>query len=270
MLKLVKYEFRKALGVFLALLGCVAALEVYFLIALETEQETHMAASMILLVLCAFAAAVFVFVRGITSYSGELNSKTSYLVFMTPNPTAKVVGSKFLYTFFNGLLFAALLAALAGLDFVMMLRKFDEYESFMMGMKSLLSMNGVYVDQILYAGLFMVVYAFLSVISTIAVAYFAITLSHTLFRDKKWRWLPALVIFIGVTWLVNWICGQFPSAVDQMTMVEFGEREDVVIVADAMWSVVVPSLLPTAGVSLIVILASLFGCSALLEHKVSL
>ena len=40
----------------------------------------------------------------------------------------------------------------------------------------------------------------LSLLTFFAMAYFAITLSHTLFRDKKWRTWVALLIFVGVYW----------------------------------------------------------------------
>lgn len=275
MLKLLKYEFRKAQSAFLTLLGLTAALELYFLYALYQRKEDHMAISMVLLVLCAYAVAIFVFVRGVTSYSGELKSKSSYLIFLTPNSTLKIMGSKYLYTFVNGLFFAALFAVLAGFDFLLGLQRFGEYEDFLEGMQALLRMNGVYVDQILYGVLFIVAYAFLSILSTIAVAYFAITIGHTLFRDKKWRWVPSLVLFFALVWAINWICGQFPSAWDELVMIDptrsaTSTEVTVQVTADAFQKVIIPSLLPTAGVSVVTIVASLFGCSALLEHKVSL
>lgn len=274
MLNLLKYEFRKALNSFLVLLGLIAGLEVYFLFALKKESEGHMVAALIMLMMCAFVAAVFVFIRGVSSYSGELKSRSSYLIFMTPNSTLKIVGSKFAYTFVNGLFFAALFAAVAVGDFALMLHEFGEYESFMNSMKHALSMYGVYVDQIGYGILFMIVYAFLSVLSVIAIAYLAITVSHTLFRDKKWRWLPQLALFIGLSWLVNWACAQFPSALDELTMVEARVYNTTIAVTNigeqSLWDAVIPSLLPTAGISLLTILLSWIGCAVLLEKKVSL
>lgn len=275
MLKLVKYEFRKALGMFLALIGVTAALEVFFLVSLYREHEDGLIISMVLLMLCVYAVALFVFIRGVTSYSGELKNKSSYLVFMTPNSCRKIVGSKFVYTFVNGLLFVALFAVLAVMDIGLAMGKYYEYGTFWEGIKGMLSLYGVYVDQILYGGLFVVAYVFLSVLATVGVAYFAITVSHTLFRDKKWRWLPALVLFAALTWGINYVCGKFPSAMDQLVMVDmerFGMEREVTmqIAANTMRDIIVPSLLPLAGVSLATILASWLGCSALLEHKVSL
>lgn len=273
MLKLVKYEFRKAQAAFLALLGVEAALEAYFLISMLRDQQDHMAISAVLLMLCVYAAAIFVFIRGVTSYSGELKSKSSYLIFMTPNSTVKIMASKYLYTFVNGLFFTALTGGVVALDYFLSLKHFGEYENFLSGLKSMLSMNGIYVDQILYGVLFALAYAFLSILSTIAIAYFAITIGHTLFRDKKWRWLPSLILFGLLTWGVNWICGQFPSAWDQLVMVNmtmYGAETELQLNANALSEVIIPSLLPTMGVSLAVILVSLFGCAALLDRRVSL
>ena len=57
MLKLIKYEFRKSMGAFWALLGVAAAVEAYFLISLRAGKDDHVAVSMLLLFLCAFAGA---------------------------------------------------------------------------------------------------------------------------------------------------------------------------------------------------------------------
>lgn len=275
MLKLIKYEFRKAQTAFLVLLGITAALEAYYLVSLHLEREEHFIISILLLMVCAYAVAIFAFVRGVNSYSSELKSRSSYLIFMTPNSTLKIMGSKFLYTFANGLFFAVLFSALACWDIVLMMKKFGEYEDFLNGLNMFLGMYGVHLDRIAYAGLFMVAYMFLSVLSVIAIAYLAITLSSTLFRDKKWRWIPTLVLFFGMTYGVSWLNGLFPSPVnelvamgDSMAMME--EAEMVGAAADMLWDVIVPALIPAAGISLGTILVSLFGCAAMLKYKVSL
>ena len=273
MLKLVKYEFRKARSALLALLGIAAVLEVYFLASLYSNHEDNMVVAGVLLFFCAYAAAIFVFVRGVTSYSGELKNTSSYLIFMTPNSTLKIMGSKYLYTFVNGLFFTVLFAVLTAVDTALALRQYGELNSFLETVRSFFSLYGVYLDQIGYGILFMLLSVLLSVLSTIAVAYFSITIGHTLFRDKKWRWLPSLVLFFALTWAINWLIGQFPTAWDQMVVVNSSVGDSTVqmeVTANAMVSVVIPSLLPAAGVSLATILLSLFGCAALLDKKVSL
>ena len=81
------------------------------------------------------------------------------------------------------------------------------------------------------------------------------------------------MLFFALTWAINWLIGQFPTAWDQMVVVNSSVGDGTVqmeVTANAMVSVVIPSLLPAAGVSLATILLSLFGCAALLDKKVSL
>ena len=104
MLKLIKVEFRKGLVGALVLLGIAAALQAYYLISLYSSREGHTIAAALLLVWVTFAMGVFVFARGITAYSRELGSRTGYMLFLTPNPSLKIIGSKFLYTFLLALL----------------------------------------------------------------------------------------------------------------------------------------------------------------------
>ena len=276
MFKLVKYEFRKARTATLALLGVAAALEIYFLASLYlSDTQDGVIASGLLLFFCAYAAAIFVFVRGVTSYSGELKNKSSYLIFMTPNSSLKIMGSKYLYTFLNGVLFAALFAALFALDMALTLDVMGELTAFLQAMQTALSLYGVYLDQFSASAAFMLLYLLLSILSTFAVAYFAITIGHTLFRDKKWRWLPSLALFFALTWAVSWLCAQFPVPWEQADAARvIMEREAgavrVEATANLLIGEVVPALMPSMGVCLGTILLSLFGCAALLEKKVSL
>ena len=119
----------------------------------------------------------------------------------------------------NGLFFTVLFAVLTAVDTALALRQYGELNSFLETVRSFFSLYGVYLDQIGYGILFMLLSVLLSVLSTIAVAYFSITIGHTLFRDKKWRWLPSLVLFFALTWAINWLIGQFPTAWDQMVVV---------------------------------------------------
>lgn len=273
MIRLLKYEFRKALTGLLVLLGITAALEVWFLGGLAMDEESHCVIAAVLLFFCAYAVAIYVLVRGVTSYSGELKSRSSYLIFMTPNSCLKIVGSKFLYTFVNAMLFFVLYGVLAAVDVALMMDYYGELESFWTMVSGFLNANGVYVDQIGLGVLSLLIYAFLSILSTIAIAYLAITLSHTLFHERKWRWMPSLALFCLMSWGVSKINSLLPSATDHLAMVEntyavAGKEAEIVIAAG--FSDLIPYLLPSAGVSLAVILISLFGCAALLEKKVSL
>jgi len=278
MLKLLKYEFRKARTSLITLLAITGALEIYFLLSMQMREEEHIAIAILALMFSAFAAALFVMIRSITTYSDELKDKSSYLLFMTPCSSLKIVGSKFLYTFANSLLFSVLFGGLAVFDIRLFLDYFNDYEEFVMEVNELLTAYGVPVSQLLWYALFFVAFGFLSILSTAAIIYLAITIGHTLFRDKKWRWLPSLGLFFGLNSLITEINNHFTESVsvERFAALErnfSGMRNaggNVTVAVNVLSEVFIPSLLPVAAVSIAVILISLLSCAWMLDKKVSL
>ncbi|MBQ8202524.1 MAG: hypothetical protein IJZ74_12240 [Clostridia bacterium] len=274
MLKLIKYEFRKALTAMLVLLGITAGIEAYFLIAMHMENAMHLMISIVMLMCCTYAVAIYVFIRGVTTYSAEMKNRSAYLIFMTPNSGLKIMGSKYLYTFVNGVLFAGVYALLAYLDIVMILKEAGEYESFAAELNEFLLSYGLHMDQLGLAVLIIVLDIFLSLLSFFAIAYLAITLSHTLFRDKKWRGAAALGIFFLLNWGVRELTGLLPSAIDELVIYENAATIQITtqygLTKTATLNDILTAMLPAMGVSLATILISLFGCAWMLDKKVSL
>lgn len=185
MWKLLKYEFRRARTSLLTVLGVIAVLEMYFLISLGVDHMEHVVIAAVLMMFATYGAAVYVFVRGVASYASELKAKSAYLIFMTPNSGLKIMGSKYLYTFVNGILLGGVCGALGALDLSLIMMHEDDWQSFLRMMDIFLRVNqGVQTGQIVLAIVFYLVLVLLSLLTFFAMAYFAITLSHTLFRDK--------------------------------------------------------------------------------------
>lgn len=188
MWKLLKYEFRRARTSLLTVLGVIAVLEMYFLISLGVDHMEHVVIAAVLMMFASYGAAVYIFVRGVASYASELKAKSAYLIFMTPNSGLKIMGSKYLYTFVNGILLGGVCGVLGALDLSLIMMHEDDWQSFLRMMDIFLRVNqGVQTGQIVLAVAFYLVLMLLSLLTFFAMAYFAITLSHTLFRDKKWR-----------------------------------------------------------------------------------
>lgn len=276
MLKLLKYEFRKGLTTLLVMLGVTAALEAYFLIGLYTEadQGVHAVIAAFLLMGMAFGAFGVALVRGVTSYSNELKSRSAYLIFMTPHSTRKIMASKFLFTFTLGVLFAVLYGALGLLDVSLLLAHFGKWEEALAEINQFFRQSGFHLEQYVFAVIFALGYVALSVLSFCAVAYLAITLSHTFFRDKKWRGLAALVFFFLLNQGISLINGLFPQVFE---VLHYQDAPGLANVTAAYGIDTTPDfgslliyILPQACVSLVTILASLFGCAWMLEKKVSL
>lgn len=280
MLNLLKYEFRKALTAMLILLGGTLAAEAYFLYGMRVMEEKpeHLAISMLVLLLLSLVVYIFVLVRGVASYSGELKSRSSYLIFMTPNSTRKIMASKFLFTLILCIIFGGLYALIGFVDFRMLLEAVGEYEEFIEALNDMLMAMGVHTDQLIVGIVFTVILVGLSMLSFFAVAYLAITLSHTLFRDKKWRWVMALIFYFVINYALNTISTLFPMMYTSLqiytgpAVMYTAEGEMVIPEPDyaELFRTMFTFLLPQAVISLLTIVGSLFGCAWMLEKKVSL
>lgn len=276
MLKLLGYEFRKGLTGLLIMLGATAALEGYFLYGLyiNAEDGWHAALAAMLLVFMTLAMTIFVMVRGVTSYSGEMKSRSAYLVFMTPHSTLKIVASKFVFTFVLGLMMAALYGALGLLDIGLLLGRFGELEETIELINEAMTQAGFHLNQYVFAVLLSLLLVMLYALSVCAAAYLAVTISHTLFRDKSWRWLAALVLFWLLMQLVGTLYGLFPSPLEALVYQTAPGLAKITAVYDVQLTPeladLLPALAPHALTSVGVILASIFGCAWMLDKKVSL
>ena len=274
--KLLKYEFRKGLTGLLIMLGVTAALEGYFLYGLyiNAEDGWHAAIAAMLLVFMTMAMSVFVLIRGVTSYSGELKSRSANLVFMTPHSTRKIVASKFLYTFVLGLLMAAIYGALGLMDIGLLLHEFGELEEVLTTINDAMAQLGFHLEQYIFAAILGLLMVMLYALSFCAAAYLAVTISHTLFRDKSWRWLAALGLFWLLMQGVSAVYGLFSSPFDALVYQTAPGLANVSAAYDIKLTPelrdLLPALAPHALTSVCVILASLFGCAWMLEKKVSL
>lgn len=276
MFNLLKYEFRKSLTALLIMLGVTAALEGYFLygVYINPEDGWHAASAASLLMLMTFAMSIFVLIRGVTSYSGELKSRSAYLIFMTPHSTLKIVASKFLFTFVLGILAVAVYGALGMLDIVLLLDKFGELEEVISAINESMAELGFHLEQYIFAGVLGLLMVMLYALAFCAAAYLAVTISHTLFRDKGWRWLAALLFFWllmqGVSFVYSLFTSPFEALVYQTApgLTNLSATYDLHLTPSL--TELLPALVPHALASLGMIIASLVGCAWMLDKKVSL
>ena len=129
MFRLSKYELRKNRTALFVLLAGLAALQICFLIALRGKTQDYAIIWSTILVLYAVVCYFAVFIFAITNYYREINSKTSYLVFMTPVSALSIILSKMLTVLVLGVILAAALGALGWLDFSLFLNQYSVYKS---------------------------------------------------------------------------------------------------------------------------------------------
>ena len=73
-----------------------------------------------LLIIAASVSYFIVFIFGVITYYRELSSKSSYLIFMTPNSSLSIITSKLLYTLIIGIGISAIFIGFGVLDIFMM------------------------------------------------------------------------------------------------------------------------------------------------------
>lgn len=255
MLKLMKYEYKKNRGILLGLVLLVAGLELYFLISNGLEKLEHMGIAATFLVLATVICFFMVFILGITNYQKELGSKSSYLIFMTPNSSLKIIVSKFLYILALGCVTFLILGSLAIFDIKLVSIKANERFGIMEIVGDLARGFGVDLSQVWTAVLLEVIYFVVSFFSVVAIAYLAVTLSATFLQNNRFRGFISVVLFIVLMILVNWIDHRFIHS-----------NMFVAASSDNPIGYILPPMLYNA----VIVVASVFGCSVLLDKAVSL
>ena len=126
----------------------------------------------------------------------------------------------------------------------------------------------------IYGAVAVALYVLLSILSFASLTYVAVTLSNTLFRDRKWRGVVTLVIFFGLNWLLSKVSGMLPSALNELVVVENAGAAKISayygLQTTPTFNDILRAMLPSAGLSLAVVVASMLGCGWMLDKKVSL
>ncbi len=211
MLKLIKYEFIKSRVILIGLFGVFVALQIFTMYSINVYDTTLMATALMLLMLVAFTSFVMIFILGIQSYSKELHSKSSYMIFMTPNSTYKIIFSKILYT-----LFIALLATLIGfimfaLDLQLMINAMGTDATIDQIIKIISVGAGRTIQYYIHTGIVLLISLWISLFSSLCIAYLSITLSATAFATSKFKGLFSVIFFIAITFAINYIAKYIPS-----------------------------------------------------------
>lgn len=256
--KLIKYELRKNLGMLIAMLTSIGAVELYFLASLAMDKDTHVAVATVLMPIGCLLIALMVFILGVSSYSRELSQKSSYLIFMTPHSTLAIVASKVLYTVVLGVGFAALLGGLLVLDMPLVMDYFGEWRGFTMMLDNLLGMQSMSLAGFLFTALFFALTAFCHALSLVGLAYLSITLSATLLQNSKGRWVLSVAFFLLLAWL--------NTRLGSLWSYDVYSADTMLDTLDGALRACLPGLLQALGV----LLVSVFGSAWLLDRYVSL
>lgn len=255
MLNLLKYELKKNKAVLITLAFLVFGLEGYYLVSFAMDKLEHMGIASSFLALVSIISFVIVFILGITNYQKELCSKTSYMVFMTPNSSLKIIGSKLCYVLLLGIATAIVLGGLAVLDLGLLGTLVDEQYHIFDLINMLAEQLGINLSMMMGYSIIRLIYFILSVLSVVTVAYLAITLSATLLYNSRFRGIISVVFFILLMMAVTYINNHIIA-------------DDLVVEMD-LYDIFINSI-PGIVYNAVVMIGCMFGCSFLIDRQISL
>lgn len=254
MFKLSKYEIRKNILGLIILFGAIVGLEIYFVISALVESRNHTAIACVLLILATVVAYCGVLIYGVASYSKELNQKTGYMTFMTPISSFTIIGSKLLSTLAAGIFFVVLLGVFAIMDMAMFENVFPETKLFTGFIEELADMLGSSAGELWINVGINIIDMLIESFAIVAIAYLSITLTATVFQNKKWKGIVSILIFILTMVAVVKVASLIPEIYETTTK----------------WSQGIINLIPLIIYLAVVAVVSIFVSARLLDKKVSL
>lgn len=213
MLKLMKYEMRKTLFMKLALIAVTAITEIFFLIGYSRNVPKQQAITLLILALIALFGILFMGIQSIIALHRDMNTRQSYMLFMTPNSTYGILGAKVLENTLSTLIAGALYVGLIFLDVRLLLAKNGEIADSVRLLKSLLGSVGMNLDNFTFAGVASFVsYMLCSWVATVTSAYFADVIASSLLNGKKVGGFLSVLLFFGLSWAISELVAALPAA----------------------------------------------------------
>ncbi len=250
--KLIKYEFRKQLMSKLVVGIVIVALQVLFAIGLIINNADWGAIGFGGTIIVAVCSLLYFSFESIVTYSNDLKTKQSYMLFLTPRNMFQVVGAKLVTTILQIFVCGCAFAAIGISDLFLLCAKQRNVEEFLDILKGFIhAFTGVEIR--LAEVIYVILMLLIAWLVFVAMAMFSITLSATLLSNWKYKGVVSFIIFFVLDWCVV-------KVADLVTPTEFLESEYLVVNSE-VWA--------EMGVYAVALALCYVGTSLLLEKKVS-
>ena len=216
MLKLMKYEFRKTMFSKMILLLITGLAEILYLLGVFMKWNSGLAWGIAGLICCALIGIFYIGIESLLVFQKDLNTKQSYMLFLTPKNSYQILGAKVLENgisiFITGVFFA-LLAAIdwsVGVIYIGGVKQFvDILHQISVSINVDMNITASWLLLAFFSGLS-------SWLMTIITGELAIILSATVLAGKKFSGLVSFLLFILLTILAGKIMYLVPSMKDEM------------------------------------------------------
>ena len=220
MFKLMKYEFRKTWITKLILLGVTAVAEAVYLFGLYTEKEGPLSVSVMLLTMLAVFGVLVIGLESVLTLHRDMNTKQSYMLFMTPNSGYQILGAKVLECGLSILITGAFYFALGAMDITLLFAKSGQLNQLWDMIQNVISqftINGRPLTinaEIMAALTFSLLTGWIGIVT---MAYLADVVSAALLNGKKFNGLLSFVLFLALAWLTGWATGKITEGITAST-----------------------------------------------------
>lgn len=254
MLKLLKYEYRKNMVPYVILIVAFFALYAYSAISIISKSKENTAIGMMLFCVGMFVGIIYIMILAIETYSKELSSRTSYMIFMTPNSTYKIVGAKIFATFLASIVFTFVYLLMFYSLYKIFIASFPEVEAFQNIINQIMPMYGFSQLNVVATVVVSTIVMWMSIFTVVCIAYLAITLSRTLLSNKSGKGFLSFIFFLVIAVVYNLISNAIPK-------LELGNDT---IMANIF------SYGPSYVLDIVIIALCIIGTAQLLDKKISL
>lgn len=217
MLKLMKYELRKTMFSKIVLFTITVIFEIIFLAGVLLQKVDILATGIIFIYLCAIIGIILIGLESLGTLHKDLNTKQSYMLFLTPTNSYQILGAKIITNALTMLLAACFFGVLSVANiFVLMIQEdgiMSVVKDVIQALVSIdLKINGTPVELSVDIVAVLVVLAMLtSWFMVITIGILAIILSASIFAGKKHSGLITFGIFLLITWGVSAITNLLPE-----------------------------------------------------------
>lgn len=240
MLKLIKYEFRKTMFSKMILLVITALAETAYLAGVFLDWEKGMVAGVAGLMLCAIIGTFYIGIESLMVFHRDLNTKQSYMLFLTPRNSYQILGSKVLENGISIFLTGACFALLAAIDFSVGVLYIGGLKEFL----DMLTMAANYISVEITIKPEELLLFFSALLSSwlvmIVIGNLAIVLSATVLAGRKFSGVISFLLFM----LISWGAGEIVNHVSGL----FGERLEFVSAMAATYGILILMYLLTGWI----------------------
>ena len=252
--KLMKYEFRKQLTSKLIVFAMLGVIEIGFFIGILADKTNLISICMVFLYFTAIISMFYFGFESIFTFSNDLKTKQSYMLFLVPRSAYQVVGAKILTTVIQTFAAAIAYVAVGAVDGFVLCARYGSVKQALEAIREMLkAFTGIEID------VFEIIWLLLMVLVTwlvfITMAIFAITLSATLLANtkSKWKGFISFLIYIALN--------RFFGKIAELLLKDRMFRDGEIIMNSAAWAFVLFYVL--------VLVLGFLGTAYLLEKKIS-